>query len=393
VSAGCCPACGHSDMRVIHEQRGIPVNSCLLVDTAADAKAFPRGDLVLALCRRCGFIANTAFDERLATYSQRYEETQGYSEHFRTFAEGLATRWVERYDIRDKDVLEIGCGKGEFLALMCEIGRNRGIGVDPSALPDRLVTAPGTDVRLVPDFYDERYAGLPADVVVCRHTLEHIAPVREFMQMVRRVIGDRSDTVVLFEVPDVLRVLREAAFWDVYYEHCSYLSVGSLVRLFRETGFDVLDVDRVYDDQYLLIEARPAVRSATAAEPVDGEDDLAAVTDAAVTFSSAVERIVGRWRHELVDGRPGVQPTVIWGAGSKGVAYLTTLGADAAACAVDINPHKHGKFLAGSAHEVVSPSALPGLRPDLVVAMNPVYVTEIQAQLDRLGVPATLVAV
>ena len=44
--------------------------------------------------------------------------------------------------------------------------------------------------------------------------------------MVRRAIGDRLDTVVLFELPDVERVLREVAFWDVYYEHCSYFTLG-----------------------------------------------------------------------------------------------------------------------------------------------------------------------
>ena len=32
----------------------------------------------------------------------------------------------------DMELLEIGCGKGEFLHLLCEGGRNRGIGIDPA---------------------------------------------------------------------------------------------------------------------------------------------------------------------------------------------------------------------------------------------------------------------
>ena len=35
-------------------------------------------------------------------------------------------------------------------------------------------------------------------------------------------------------------------------------SAGSLARLFRASGFEVLDVSYEYDDQYLLIEARPS---------------------------------------------------------------------------------------------------------------------------------------
>ncbi len=95
---------------------------------------------------------------------------------------------------------------------------------------------------------------------MCRHTLEHIRPVAEFLATIRRAVGDRRDVVILFEVPDVIRVLEEAAFWDVYYEHCSYFSAGSLARLFRSQGFEVLDARLEYDDQYVIVEARPAPR-------------------------------------------------------------------------------------------------------------------------------------
>ncbi len=64
--------------------------------------------------------------------------------------------------------------------------------------------------------------------------------------------------MLLFELPDTTRILDECAFWDIYYEHCSYFTAGSLARLFRQAGFAVDDLYRVYDDQYLVIEARPA---------------------------------------------------------------------------------------------------------------------------------------
>ena len=30
---------------------------------------------------------------------------------------------------------------------------------------------------------------------------------------------------MFFQVPDMSRVLRDLAFWDIYYEHCSYFTV------------------------------------------------------------------------------------------------------------------------------------------------------------------------
>ena len=85
---------------------------------------------------------------------------------------------------------------------------------------------------------------------------------------------------------------------------------------------------------------------------------------------------------------------MIWGAGSKGVSYLTTLGLqDEIGYAVDINPFKQGMFMAGTGQEVVGPDFLRDYGPDLVVAMNPIYLAEIRAELDRIGVDADLVGV
>jgi len=387
-----CPACSSADLEVVYEKRGIPVNSCLLVDTEQEAREFPLGDMRLAFCRACGFLFNADFEPSKATYSTAYEETQGFSPHFREFARFLAHRWIDSFDIHGKNVLEIGCGKAEFLSLICELGGNHGIGVDPSAIPERLPSS-GGQVRLIQDFYSEKYADLPADVLICRHTLEHIGPVAEFMTSLRSAIGDRTDMVVLFELPDVLRVLREVAFWDVYYEHCSYFSLGSMARLFRRTGFEVTDLDVVYDGQYLLIEARPSSVPA-AGEPLSQEDDLEDLAKGVETYRNGIRDLINRWRSELseVAGRGG--KPVIWGGGSKGVAYLSTLGIDdSVRCAVDINPYKQDKFLAGTGQRVVAPSFLRGYRPELVVAMNPVYQSEIECDLRAVGVDATVKAV
>jgi hypothetical protein len=59
--------------------------------------------------------------------------------------------------------------------------------------------------------------------------------------------------------------------------------------------------------------------------------------------------------------------------------------------AVDINPYKWGKFMAGTAQQIVSPDFLLRYRPDLVVAMNPIYLAEIRATLDELGLDPELI--
>ena len=95
-----------------------------------------------------------------------------------------------------------------------------------------------------------------------------------------------------------------------------------------------------------------------------------------------------------IEDHAGSGRVVVWGSGSKGTAFLHALGPTAALvdAVVDVNPHLSGKYVAGTGHAILAPAALADRPADLVVAMNPVYLREIRADLDRLSPGATLVA-
>jgi hypothetical protein len=84
---------------------------------------------------------------------------------------------------------------------------------------------------------------------------------------------------------------------------------------------------------------------------------------------------------------------VLWGSGSKAAAFLHALPQPAdIAAVVDINPARHGQFVAGSAHRIIAPEDLSALRPSCVVVMNANYRAEIERSLRALGLDATTVA-
>lgn len=390
---GACPNCGHAGMDLFYSVQDVPVHSVLLMKTREDAIGYPTGNIDLGFCPHCGFIANVAFQAELHEYSQKYESTQAYSPTFNSFHRNLAARLIERYDLRGKRVVEIGCGQGEFLVLLSRLGNIQGIGVDPAY--DGRVTEAEADPNLtfIADFYSEKYTDYTGDFICCKMTLEHIPDTARFVRTVRRSIGERLDTTVFFQIPSGGYVLQDLAFWDVYYEHCSYFTPVSLRLLFERCGFDVLGTSTEYDDQYLMIEAKPAADPAGAGAMPDPE--LFGQTQQAVEqFARNVPLSLDMWRSKLQAHHKEGKRAVIWGSGSKGVAFLTTLGlGPEIGYAVDINPNKAGTYMAGTGHEIVTPDFLIDYRPDLVIVMNPVYTQEIERDLQRLEVAARFVTV
>jgi len=153
-----CPNCGHAGMVNIYEMNGAPVHSVLLMESWEEALNYPQGRIHLGYCNHCGFVGNLAFQPEVQEYTQKkYESTQAYSPTFNAFHRALAQRLIDQYDLAGKTVLEIGCGQGEFLALLSQLGNVRGYGFDPAY--DGRVPEAANDPNLtfIDDFYGEQY--------------------------------------------------------------------------------------------------------------------------------------------------------------------------------------------------------------------------------------------
>ncbi len=376
-----CPGCRGTAVTRITGLSRVPVHSVLLLPSAREAKTFPRGNLVLGYCSHCGLVSNYRYDASLQHYGSRCEESQGYSGTFAAFQRELALRLVDRYALRRKRILEIGCGKGDFLSLLCELGDNDGVGFDPAFIPDRLRTPRKGRARFIQDFYSEKYAGMEADFICCQMTLEHIHPVADFVTSLRKAIGANTETLVFIQVPDAVRILRACAFEDIYYEHCSYFTSASLRNVFTVNGFAVIDATSEFEGQYITLTAKPAIGSRKADWYDPGE-----IGTLALGFETRVRNRMERWRSFI--GSVGLhgRRAVLWGSGSKAVSFLTGLNVDQEVhSVVDVNPHRHGSFVAGTGHAIISPEQLADVDPDVVIVMNAVYCGEIHDMLARMG--------
>ena len=93
-----------------------------------------------------------------------------------------------------------------------------------------------------------------------------------------------------------------------------------------------------------------------------------------------------RWGSLLAEMKAAGRRAVLWGAGARGISFLNMLKIeDEIRFVVDINPAKHGMYMAGTGQQIVPPEFLRNYQPDIVVITNPIYQDEISRQASDLG--------
>jgi SAM-dependent methyltransferase len=137
-------------------------------------------------------------------------------------------------------VLEIGCGRGEFLGLLRDAGiQARGVDIDPGMV--QRARAEGFDVLQddALEFLHADPAPGPYQGVFCAHFIEHLTPeqVVHFLEGVRRVLVPGGRLVTVTPNPGCYAVLSHDFWWDP--THVRFYEVALVEFLCRQAGFEV----------------------------------------------------------------------------------------------------------------------------------------------------------
>lgn len=359
----------------------MPVNVGVFYDDAAEAALAPTGDIMLSYCHRCGLVSNRLFEPNKVSYEPGYEVALHHSATFRKFTESAARRLIERFDLHHKNVLEIACGCGYFLWLLCEHGPNHGVGIDPTVECEETQQVGQGSARFVRDFFSDRYSDIPADFICCLSAFEHFPDPLGFLESLRRSIGNRRPGVY-FEIFNAFDAFSREETWSIHYEQCNYFSKTSFADIFRRAGFDIIETGTCYaGDQYLFVDAVPA---ASVVETTDGYSPL---PKQLACFSKSHQRKLATWTQRFGDYRKSGRRAVVWGTGGKGITFLNSLDtSDVVSYVVEINPDKQGKYTPGTGHPIVPPEQLASEPPDTIIITNALYEREMRQQAHDIGV-------
>lgn len=364
-----CPVCLTSDFDTLLTRDRVPVLQNVIVATEEEARAFPVARLRICRCRHCTFVWNADFDADAIDYNLQYNNSVQASGVYLAHQQAMAEKVLALPG--QLNCLEVGCGEGEFLNVLSRSGRlEKAIGFDPA---HKGIYPLGPQVEVKRAYFDEKIAAtLPDDinVVISRHTIEHVPQPRPFIASIAAYAASRGLPLFL-ETPDVSWILRNNAFEDFFYEHCSLFSPASIRYLLAEFGLEA-DVEAVYGGQYMWISARPA--PARARHPDAANDDHNA--------GSGIPKALAYWQ-DVVRAHGASGKVAIWGGASKGVTFALLI--DGVDCAIDLNRSKQNCYMPVSAVPILPPEQALARGVKTIIVMNPNYAEEIRRQLEALG--------
>ena len=399
ICARARPAPAAASRPSFYEQGRHPGQQLLLLDDRRGRAAGTRGDVRLGFCAAAGSCATPASTGASPSTDGATRRARASRRSSTSSPATWPSAGSTSYDLRGKTVLEIGCGKGEFLVAHVRAGR----GPRASASTPRADAERARSTRRRPTASSSSTTSTPSATRTSTPTPSSAGTRSSTSSRCASSCADDppghrrppDDASCCSSCPTSRRVLEEVAFWDIYYEHCSYFTLGSLARLFRATGFDVLDLETRLRRPVPADRGRPSTVPA-AGEPLPQEDDLPRLRSAVGVVREGFAKAIGDVaRRGAGPARRDGQRVAIWGGGSKGVAFILTLGLPTE---LDVRrrhqPAQAGQVPGRHGHARSSGrSSSRSTSPHLVIAMNPIYVDEIRADLQRLGVDAEVVGV
>lgn len=348
--------------------------SAVIERLPARAQHLPRSqevaisDVVEASLSACPFCGQIQLHGGEVPYFREVIRAANVSKEMLDWKRNQFASFVERHKLQDANILEIGCGQGEYLEQLLLVARNA-VGIEASL--QNLISCSHAGLPVQFGYPDkgwwpndaERYSAF-----ICLNFLEHSVSPADFMREI--ALHAAEDSVGLLEVPNGDWILRNDVSSEIMTDHLTYFTAEQIELLSRLTGFEVLDITESFGGVILTCEVRKRKAS-----PVD-------------SLIAANENV----RQELVTflSEFPANTTVVWGASHQALAALAALPKNLMPrYIVDSASFKQNRFAPASGIPIHPPEVLRSDSAVLaVLVMAGGYSTEVVTQLNSFVSPS-----
>lgn len=310
-------------------------------------------DLQVCQCSDCGLVQ---LSNEPVSYYRDVIRAAAFSEDMRAFRLEQFAVWAQKFRLEGRNVLEVGCGRGEYLSLLQSVGIQVH-GVENAIASIKNCESQGFPVTqgfLGDGFF--KIADGAFDGFVCLNFMEHWPDPGLVLQGIRHNLADQA--IGLVEVPNFDMIIDKGLFSEFISDHLLYFTQDTLRLTLQMHGFDVLECKPVWQDYILSAVVRK--RSRTRLD----------------FFEKFRSDITSQLNHYISDFPSG--KVAIWGAGHQALAViaLAKLG-NKIAYVVDSALFKQGKYTPATHLPIVAPQQLAIQPMDAIIIMAASYSDEV----------------
>ena len=328
-----------------------PNHSTLKQDTGVD--------LTVYQCKDCGLVQ---LGNAPVSYYKEVIRAAAFSEEMKGFRIEQFKDFVNTYNLQNKKVIEIGCGKGEFLSLM-EAAQTHAFGIEYGEESVAACCEAGLDVsKLYIESESTPLVGAPFDCFFIMNFFEHLPDPNTTLKALYNNLTD--DGIGLIEVPNFDMILENNLFSEFINDHLFYFTRDTLKSTLERNGFEVVECKEVW--YKYIISAVVKKRRQT---------DTRKFYTQQHKITNDIQHFVSKYDDDTV---------AIYGAGHQSLAVMALAGlGDIIKYVVDDAPFKQNKYTPATHVPIVPNSYLEEDPVDAIIIMAASYSDEVANKLKQ----------
>ena len=346
-----CRICGRAlfaDPLLIYENMPAIAQNLPNLESLDDDKGI---NLKICQCSGCGTVQ---LDNDPVSYYKEVIRASAFSEEMRDFRMKQFGDFAQKYALKGKKIIEIGCGRGEYLSIIQKCGM-KAYGLEYSDSSVGYCAGSGLNVsKGFIEREDYNIGNYPFDAFCILSFLEHLPDPNTNLRGIYNNLNDGAVGVV--EVPNFDMILKNNLFSEFARDHLFYFTKDTLSAVLRLNGFEIISCDEVWHNYIISAVVRKRKKT-----------DLSSFLEYQAKIKKEINDYISRF-HDVA----------IWGAGHQAFAIMSlcSLGGKVR-YVVDSAPFKQGKYTPATHIPIVAPDKLSSDPVKAVIIVAGSYSNEV----------------
>ena len=311
-------------------------------------------DLKIYQCQQCGLVQH---DLKPVDYYKDVIRAVAYSEEMGHFREKQLAEWIQKFNLKDKKILEVGSGQGEYLELLLKAGGTNVYGIENSKESVEIAKKKGLNIQqgyLSKDY--ENSCAENFDAFATFNFMEHWPDISSSLHSLQNSLNESA--VGLVEVPNFDFMLKNGMYSEFTTDHIFYFTEKTLRTVLETHGFDVIEINSIWHDYILSAQ----VKKRTAL-------NISSFTIKQNKIVSELRVFINKFKKNEV---------IIWGAGHQALAVISIANINSKVShVVDSAKFKQNKYTPGTHLLIKDPQSIHQDLPKAIIIMAAAYSDEV----------------